>query len=125
MHDIKNSIANAMVAVALVGGIQKTSDAMDEHRFKVPTPRSVTLTAPNMQNANVPFLEEACRVMASTQPDLDLTDDDVSDLIEFMAPTKPNYPEITRPRLPSRAEESVIASFETSVNSNETKKVNS
>ncbi|SMP59589.1 cytochrome c peroxidase [Neorhodopirellula lusitana] len=91
-----------------LGRLQVTNHDGDERQFKVPVLRNITLTAPYMHNGKVASLSEACRVMASTQLDEELTDKQVSDLIAFMATLEGDFPEIALPRLPSRVGESVI-----------------
>jgi cytochrome c peroxidase len=96
--------------VSDLGRKQVTGEAADEHLFKVPTLRNITFTAPYMHNGKVQSLAEACRVMANTQLDTKLTDEDVSELIAFLSTLEGSFPEISMPHLPSRAGESVMGS---------------
>jgi cytochrome c peroxidase len=88
-----------------------TGEPADEHLFKTPILRNITLTAPYLHNGKVPSLEEACRVMASSQLDMELTDDEVSQLVAFMTELEGEFPSLTLPRLPSRSGNSVIDTF--------------
>ena len=85
-----------------------SQDKSDDHHFKVPTLRNITLTAPYLHNGRVNSLHEACRVMARTQLDTNLTDDQVTDLVAFMTALEGQFPEVSMPRLPSRSGESVV-----------------
>lgn len=66
------------------GRFQVTGRAEDRHMFRVPTLRNVAKTAPYFHNGSVPTLEEAVRVMARTQLNLDLKDADIADLTAFL-----------------------------------------
>jgi cytochrome c peroxidase len=52
--------------------------------FRVPTLRNVARTAPYFHNGSVPTLQEAVRVMAKTQLDMDLKDGDIADIVAFL-----------------------------------------
>lgn len=91
-----------------LGRSNATGDDADEHHFKTPTLRNITLTAPYLHNGRVGSLANACRLMASTQLDLELTDAEVADLTAFMSALEGEFPNLSFPRLPSRSGESVI-----------------
>ncbi len=91
-----------------LGRSKASSDAADDHRFKTPTLRNITLTAPYLHNGRVSSLAEACRLMGFTQLDIELTDAEVSDLTAFMSALQGEFPNLSFPRLPSRSGESVI-----------------
>ncbi|QDT04794.1 Cytochrome c551 peroxidase precursor [Rubripirellula lacrimiformis] len=93
------------------GRAEATQQESDAHQFKTPVLRNITLTAPYMHNGNVASLAEACRVMASTQLDTDLSEDEISDLVAFMESLVGEFPPITLPRLPSRSGTSVVVEF--------------
>ncbi|WP_053061027.1 cytochrome-c peroxidase [Rhodopirellula islandica] len=107
-RDADSPLVDRYDLVSDLGRQQVTGDESDAHLFKVPVLRNITLTAPYMHNGKVPSLAEACRVMASTQLDEDLADEEVSELIAFLSTLEGRFPEITLPRLPSRSGESVI-----------------
>ncbi len=92
-----------------LGRSKASGDSSDEHYYKVPTLRNITLTAPYLHNGRVRSLAEACRVMAATQLDVELSDSEVSDLIAFMQTLEGQFPKITLPRLPVRSGETVVS----------------
>lgn len=85
-----------------------SNEAADTHHFKVPTLRNVTLTAPYFHNGLVPDLDEAVRVMAATELDTQLSDDEVHAIVAFLTALEGEFPEITLPRIPSRPGSSII-----------------
>lgn len=85
-----------------------TNVESDLHHFKTPSLRNITLTAPYFHNGRVESLEEACRVMASTQLDTALSESETSDIVAFLESLVGEFPEISLPRLPSRSGESVL-----------------
>ncbi|WP_286177393.1 cytochrome-c peroxidase [Rhodopirellula sp. JC639] len=91
-----------------IGRSNATGDRRHDHYFKTPTLRNITLTAPYLHNGRVDSLSEAIRVMAGTQLDMELSDDEVSELVAFMTALEGQFPEITLPRLPSQSGESVL-----------------
>ena len=58
------------------GREEATGKAADAHMFRVPTLRNITDTAPYFHNGSVNDLGEAVRVMAKTQLNKDLSDED-------------------------------------------------
>jgi cytochrome c peroxidase len=66
------------------GRYNVTHNEKDMHHYKVPTLRNVALTAPYFHNGSVPTLDEAVRVMGKTQLDLDLSDEEVKDIVAFL-----------------------------------------
>lgn len=65
-------------------------------------------SSPYLHNGRVNSLDEVCRLMASTQLDIDLTDQQAADLVFFMTALEGDFPDISFPRLPSRSGESVM-----------------
>ncbi len=94
--------------VADLGRSKASGDDRDDHHFKTPTLRNITLTAPYFHHGRVSSLAEACRLMAETQLDVELTDAEVTDLTAFMEALEGEFPNLTFPRLPSRSGESVL-----------------
>lgn len=82
-------------------------DANNKHIWRVPTLRNVALTAPYFHNGAVRTLEEAVRVMAKTQLNKDLSDEQVQDIEAFLNGLTGEFPEQTMPRLPGIAGNSV------------------
>jgi cytochrome c peroxidase len=88
------------------GGV--TGEESDNHRYKVPTLRNVTLTAPYFHNGAVKTLPEAVRVMAKSQLNTELSDKQVEQIVAFLHALEGEFPEITLPRLPSKSGETIV-----------------
>ncbi len=82
------------------GRFEVTKNAEDKNKWRVPTWRNVALTAPYFHNGKVATLDEAVRVMAKTQLDVDLKDDQVTDIVAFLNALTGEFPKISMPRLP-------------------------
>ena len=82
------------------GRFDVTKNKEDINKWRVPTWRNVAVTAPYFHNGKVKTLDEAVRVMAKTQLDADLTDDQVKDIVEFLNALTGKFPKITAPQLP-------------------------
>ncbi len=82
------------------GRFKVTGDENDRHKFRVPTLRNVALTAPYFHNGKVKTLEEAVRVMAPSQLNKRLLDEQVRDVAAFLEALTGPFPEQTLPRLP-------------------------
>jgi cytochrome c peroxidase len=83
------------------GRFDVTGKDADAHLFKVPTLRNIALTAPYFHNGSVATLDEAVRVMAGTQLNKALTDEQVKDLVAFLDGLTGEFPEQSMPRLPA------------------------
>jgi cytochrome c peroxidase len=83
-----------------LGRFEQTKLEKDKHKWRVPTWRNVALTAPYFHNGSVKTLDEAVRVMAKTQLDRDLNDDEVASLVAFLKSFTGERPHIAMPRLP-------------------------
>ena len=90
------------------GREEATGKAADAHMFRVPTLRNITDTAPYFHNGSVNDLGEAVRVMAKTQLNKDLSDEDVADIVAFLSSLTGEYPQITMPRLPATKGVSIL-----------------
>ncbi|EMI57169.1 cytochrome c551 peroxidase [Rhodopirellula sallentina SM41] len=90
------------------GRSASSGDPGDDHYFKVPTLRNITVTAPYFHNGQVETLADAIRVMAITQVDEELTDQQVADLESFMKSLEGRFPEIVLPRLPTKSGATVV-----------------
>ncbi|MEE9343946.1 MAG: cytochrome-c peroxidase, partial [Gammaproteobacteria bacterium] len=86
--------------MADAGRAEVTKKEEDKQLWKVPTLRNIALTAPYFHNGSVATLDEAVRVMAKTQLNKDLNDDQVSDLSAFLMGLTGEFPEQLMPRLP-------------------------
>ena len=82
------------------GRFQVTKKEEDKHLFRVPTWRNLALTAPYFHNGSVQTLDEAVRVMAKTQLDKDLTDNETKDIVAFLESLTGKLPKIEAPQLP-------------------------
>lgn len=80
----------------------------DKNMWRVPTLRNVALTAPYFHNGQVPNLDEAVRVMAKTQLNKELSEEQVADLVAFLNSLTGEFPEQTMPRLPSNPNTTVL-----------------
>jgi len=83
-----------------LGRYEVTKDPEDKNKWRVPTWRNVALTAPYFHNGKVKTLDEAVRVMAKTQLDMDLTDTQVADIVAFLNSLTGVFPKQTMPMLP-------------------------
>jgi len=83
------------------GRFAATKNPADRHMWRVPTWRNVALTAPYFHNGAVATLDEAVRVMAKTQLDKTLPEDDVKAVVAFLGSLTGEFPNITMPRLPA------------------------
>lgn len=86
-----------------------TGNAADAHMYRVQTLRNITDTAPYFHNGSVNDLAEAVRVMAKTQLNKDLSDNQVDDIVAFLGALTGEYPVITMPRLPATKGYSLVA----------------
>ncbi len=91
------------------GRYQVTQQESDKHMWRVPTLRNIALTAPYFHNGAVPTLNEAIRVMAKTQLNKELTDEQVQDIEAFLKALTGPFPERSMPRLPEMLGNSVIS----------------
>ncbi len=83
-----------------MGRLQVTGRAMDEFVFRVAPLRNVALTAPYFHSGRVWELEEAVRIMAESQLNAILPDQDVDDIVAFLHALTGEQPEIVYPILP-------------------------
>jgi len=91
-----------------LGRYEVTKDPADKHMWRVPTWRNVALTAPYFHNGKVQTLDEAVRVMAKTQLNKDLTEDQVRDIVAFLEALTGEFPPQEMPRLPETVGYSVV-----------------
>lgn len=82
------------------GRFEATGNPGDEHMWRVPSLRNLVHTAPYMHNGAVPTLDEAVRVMASTQLGRELSEQQVDDIVAFLESLSGPFPELTLPLLP-------------------------
>jgi cytochrome c peroxidase len=82
------------------GRFEVTRKEVDRQMWRVPSLRNIALTAPYFHNGSVPTLPEAVRVMAKTQLNRDLKDEEVDSLVAFLESLTGEFPELKVPRLP-------------------------
>ena len=83
------------------GRMAATKNEQDRNRWRVPGLRNLAYTAPYMHNGSVKTLDEAVRVMASTQLNRTLEDSTVTDIVAFLMSLNGAFPEQRMPRLPA------------------------
>lgn len=83
------------------GRFEVTKNPEDKNKWRVPTWRNVAITAPYFHNGKVKTLDEAVRVMAKTQLDMDLNDTQVQDIVAFLNALTGEFPKQTMPMLPN------------------------
>ncbi len=94
--------------MADLGRYEVTKDPADKHLWRVQTWRNVALTAPYFHNGKVKTLDEAVRVMAKTQLNKDLTEEQVRDIVAFLEGLTGEFPKQELPRLPETVGYSVV-----------------
>ena len=82
------------------GRFEVTKKDEDKNHWRVPTWRNVTLTAPYFHNGKVKTLDEAVRVMGKTQLGMDLTDEQISNIVAFLNSLTGEFPKQIMPKLP-------------------------
>ena len=87
--------------MADLGRYEATKNPEDKNKWRVPTWRNVAITAPYFHNGKVKTLDEAVRVMAKTQLDVDLKENQVDDIVAFLNALTGEFPRQTMPMLPN------------------------
>jgi cytochrome c peroxidase len=82
------------------GRFEVTGKDTDKALWKVPTLRNIEVTAPYFHNGSVKTLPEAVKVMAKTQLNMDLTEQQTADITAFLSALTGEFPEQPMPRLP-------------------------
>ncbi|MCW8910968.1 MAG: cytochrome-c peroxidase [Gammaproteobacteria bacterium] len=85
-----------------------TGKAEDNNMFRIPTLRNIAVTAPYFHTGTVKSLDEAVKVMAKTQLNIDLNTSQTNDLVAFLDSLTGPFPQQTMPRLPVTPGKSVI-----------------
>jgi cytochrome c peroxidase len=91
-----------------LGRFEVTKQEADKNLWRVPTWRNVAVTAPYFHNGSVGTLDEAVRVMAKTQLNRTLKEEEVQDLVAFLNSLTGKFPAQKMPRLPDLANASVV-----------------
>ena len=74
-----------------LGRYNVTQDDRDRHVFKIPSLRNVTLTAPYFHDGNPQTLEQAIKLMGKYQLGVDIPQQDVDLIIEFLRTLQGEY----------------------------------
>jgi cytochrome c peroxidase len=90
------------------GRFEVSKKEADRGMWKVPTLRNIALTAPYFHNGAVKTLDEAVRVMAKTQLNRDLTDDETADITAFLGALTGVFPQQPLPQLPPTPGRSIV-----------------
>lgn len=91
-----------------LGRYEVTKKEEDKNVFRVPTWRNVALTAPYFHNGSVKTLEEAVRIMAKLQLDVDLKKDQIDDIVAFLNTLTGPFPVQTMPRIPELKNKTLV-----------------
>ena len=91
-----------------LGRYEVTKKEKDKHMYRIPSLRNVALTGPYMHNGKVPNLEEAVRVMAKTQLNKELEDEQVQAIVAFLKGLTGRLPKQEKPRLPVAPGQTVV-----------------
>ena len=86
--------------LADAGRFEATGNEADKNVWRVPTLRNLEFTAPYLHNGAVKSLDEAVVIMAQTQLNRDLDDEQVADIVSFLESLTGEFPTQTMPRLP-------------------------
>ncbi len=95
-----------------LGRFNITRERIDLRKWRMPGLRNVVLTAPYFHNGAVKTLDEAIRVMAKTQLEIELTQQQVEDIIAFLNTLTGEFPVITLPRLPAAPGQTVMDDYD-------------
>ncbi len=82
------------------GRYESTRREEDRHMWRVPTLRNLAYTAPYMHNGSVKTLPDAVRVMASTQLNRTLSDQELREIVAFLESLNGPFPNQQMPHLP-------------------------
>lgn len=92
-----------------LGRYEVTKQEADKHMWRVPTWRNIALTAPYFHNGSVETLEEAVRVMAKTQLNIELNSGQVEAIVAFLNSLTGEFPPQALPQLPPTPNDTVVA----------------
>ena len=83
------------------GRMEVSGRALHDYTFRVASLRNVAKTAPYFRSGVVWDLHEAVRIMAKSQLNAMLPDEDVDDIVSFLGSLTGERPHIVRPTLPA------------------------
>jgi len=90
------------------GRFAVTGKESDRDFWKVPTLRNIEVTAPYFHNGSVKTLSEAVQVMAKTQLNIDLSEQQTADITAFLSALTGEFPEQPMPRLPMTSGRTIV-----------------
>ncbi|NOT80156.1 MAG: cytochrome-c peroxidase [Bacteriovoracaceae bacterium] len=105
---VENDFIKKYNLSADLGRFNVTKNEDDKNMWRVPTWRNIAITAPYFHNGAVRTLDEAVRVMAKSQLDMNLKDDQVKDIVAFLESLTGTFPRINMPRLPESTSTTVL-----------------
>ncbi len=82
-------------------GVTLETASDDEFAFKAPTLRNIEFTAPYFHSGIVWDLRQAVAVMSSAQLGIELTNEEVDQIVAFLKTTSGDMPKVTYPTLPA------------------------
>lgn len=92
-----------------LGRYEFSRDPGEKRMFRLPTLRNIALTAPYFHNGSVAMLSEAVRVMARTELNTKLTDQETQDIVAFLESLTGRFPVQSLPQLPAAPHEIIWA----------------
>lgn len=84
-----------------------TNKDEDNHMFRVQSWRNVAMTAPYFHDGSAKTLSDAVRIMAKVQLDIQLSNQDVGDIVAFLETLTGEMPDILFPVLPRPASQAL------------------
>jgi cytochrome c peroxidase len=82
------------------GAFQVSGEPSDQFVFRVSPLRNVALTAPYFHNGSILELDEAVRIMGKAQLGFTLSEQDITDMVDFLNSLTGEFPVVEAPRLP-------------------------
>lgn len=83
-----------------IGRYDFSHDPGEKRMFRLPILRNIAVTGPYFHNGSVPTLREAVKVMARTELNKTLSDEQIHDIINFLESLTGHFPAQTMPKLP-------------------------
>ncbi len=84
------------------GAYQVSGEPDDQFVFRVSPLRNVALTAPYFHNGSILELDEAVRIMGKAQLGFTISEQDISDMVDFLNALTGEFPVVEAPKLPSK-----------------------
>lgn len=84
------------------GAFQVSGEPNDQFVFRVSPLRNVALTGPYFHNGSILKLDEAVRIMGKAQLGFTISEQDVTDMVDFLNSLTGDFPVIEAPKLPNK-----------------------